>query len=66
VFIEEIFYSFVFTGWRPSEFKSSRVDRAEKRSYEPEDFMDKGERITNILPWQNKTLTFFNLSIGFW
>lgn len=29
-------------GWRPSEFKSSRGDRAEKRSYEPEDFMDKG------------------------
>ena len=29
-------------GWRPSEFKSSRSSRAEKRSYEPEDFMDKG------------------------
>ncbi|CAF2353130.1 unnamed protein product [Rotaria sp. Silwood2] len=32
-------------GWRPSEFKSSRTTRAEKRIYEPEDFMDKGERI---------------------
>ncbi|CAF3370662.1 unnamed protein product [Rotaria sp. Silwood1] len=30
-------------GWRPSEFKSSRTERAEKRSYEPEDFMDKGD-----------------------
>ncbi|CAF0895520.1 unnamed protein product [Adineta steineri] len=30
-------------GWRPSEFKSSRTTRAEKRSFEPEDFMDKGD-----------------------
>ena len=35
---------FLLIGWRPSEFKSSRADRAEKRSYEPEDFMDKGVR----------------------
>jgi hypothetical protein len=49
IFMEKIIDSFLFTGWRPSEFKSSRGERAEKRSYEPEDFMDKGVRIINRL-----------------
>lgn len=44
----EMIVCFVLLGWRPSEFKSSRADRAEKRSYEPEDFMDKGVRIRMI------------------
>jgi hypothetical protein len=35
-------------GWRPSEFKSSRGERAEKRSYEPEDYMDKGVRAESL------------------
>jgi len=42
-------YYFLSIGWRPSEFKSSRAERAEKRHYEPEDFMDKGVRITHQL-----------------
>ena len=45
IFVERNTYSIIFIGWRPSEFKSSRTERAEKRSYEPEDYMDKGVRI---------------------
>ncbi|CAF1004108.1 unnamed protein product, partial [Didymodactylos carnosus] len=30
-------------GWRPSEFVSSRTSRAEKRSFDPEHFMDEGD-----------------------
>lgn len=47
VSLEKAYFYVLFIGWRPSEFKSSRVERAGKRSYEPEDFMDKGVRIRN-------------------
>jgi len=42
-------------GWRPSEFRASRSERAGKRSYEPEDFMDKGVcRTQMILEFSSK------------
>ncbi len=49
IFVERNIHSIIFIGWRPAEFKSSRAERAEKRSYEPEDYMDKGVRIIRKL-----------------
>lgn len=48
VSVSEMIVYFLSIGWRPGEFKSSRAERAGKRSFEPEDFMDKGVRISMI------------------
>lgn len=34
----------VSPGWAPSTFKSSRTDRAAKKTAKPEDFMDEEDR----------------------
>lgn len=41
-------YSLDNIGWAPSQFKSSRVQKADRRDFAPEDFMDEEDKAVSV------------------
>ena len=52
-------------GWAPSEFRSSRTDRAKKKDARPEDFMDE-EDLLELRENQKLVDTTEEMDLDFW